>query len=36
MILKKEKPNDLVIGYWNLGFFCILVLGICNFLIAEN
>ena len=28
LILKKEQPNDLVIGYWNLGFFCILVLGI--------
>ena len=28
IILKKDQPNDLVIGYWDLGFFCILVLGI--------
>ena len=28
MILKKERSNDLVIVYWDLGFYCILVLGI--------
>jgi hypothetical protein len=28
MILKKEQSNDLVIGYWDLGYFCVLVLGI--------
>ena len=26
--IEKKQPDDLVIGYWNLRFICILVLGI--------
>ncbi len=26
--LEERQPNDFIIGYWDLGFICILVLGI--------